>query len=235
VAQRRHDPALTYLHSTLDLGLIPGPVGTRGHDSHPIMHRELLIGGVQIRIVATGSQDGRLGVIGHRQSRCSTVKFQRVDVRLDPGFHLLIASCFRVGVGTGSQHRNKQRCRPRLPRRGVIDGNRFPRPVDVHLLAGFVFLTQHHVQMPPPVLITLAKPTVAISFGMRLPVFFPHQLQRQMAMLLQLLMNGFPVRLRPLPRRSSRNRLLPKQLGFQFFLTQSLRQGPPHLRRRRPL
>jgi hypothetical protein len=28
---------------------------------------------------------------------------------------------------------------------------------------------------------------------MRLPVFFPHQLQGQMTMLLQLLMNGIPI------------------------------------------
>jgi hypothetical protein len=34
------------------------------------------------------------------------------------------------------------------------------------------------------VLIALAKPTVAIAFGMGLPIFFPHQLQAQMAMLL---------------------------------------------------
>src|ERR1019366_9730155 len=103
------------------------------------------------------------------------VKFQGVDVRLDPSLQLLIASRFRVGVRTGPQHRNKQRCRPRLPRRGVIDGDRCPRPVHEHLLPGFVFLTQHYIQVPPPVLIALAKPTVAISLRMRLTVFFPRQ------------------------------------------------------------
>jgi len=58
-----------------------------------------------------------------------------------------------------------------------------------------VFLPQHHIQVPPPVLIALAKPTVAIPLGMRLPIFFPHQLQGQMTMLLQLLMDGIPIRL----------------------------------------
>jgi hypothetical protein len=74
-----------------------------------------------------------------------------------------------------------------------------------------VFLTQHHIQVPPPVLIALAKPTVAISLGMCLPVFFPQQLQRQMAMLLQLLMNRLPVWLWPLPHRSGWDGLVPKQ------------------------
>src|ERR1019366_10590236 len=69
VSQRRDDPAFAYLHSALDLGLIPRPVGTRRHHSHPVVHRELLIGGIQIRIVATGSGDRRLGVIGYYQNR----------------------------------------------------------------------------------------------------------------------------------------------------------------------
>jgi hypothetical protein len=61
-----------------------------------------------------------------------------------------------------------------------------------------VFLAQHHVQVPPPMLIALAKPTVAIPLGIRLTVFFPHQLQVQMAMLPQLLMDTSPVWLWPL-------------------------------------
>ena len=129
---------------------------------------------IQIRVVAASSGDGRLGVIGHRQSRDSADKLQRVDMRLNPGFQLLIASRFCVGVRTGSQHRNKQRSRPRLPGRGVIHGNRRPSPVDEHLLAGLVLLAQDHIQVSPPVLITFAKPTVAIAFGIRLPIFFPH-------------------------------------------------------------
>ncbi len=50
---------------------------------------------------------------------------------------------------------------------------------------GLVFLAQHHIQAPPALLIALAKPTVAIPLEIRLPVFFPHQLQSQMTMLLE--------------------------------------------------
>jgi hypothetical protein len=48
-----------------------------------------------------------------------------------------------------------------------------------------------------------------------------------MAMLLELLMNGFPVRLRPLPHRSGLDRLLPKQLGFQFLFARPSGNGQP--------
>ena len=199
------------------------------------MHRELLISGIQIRIVTAGSGDGCFGVIGHRHNRHPSEKFQGVNVRLNPGFQLLIASRFRVDVRTCAQHRNKQRCWPGLPRRVVIDGDRCPRPVHEHLFPGLVFLPQHHIQVPPPVLIALAKPTVAIPLGIRLSVFFPQQLQGQMAMLLELLMNGFPFRLRPLPLRSGLDGLVPKQLGFQFLFAQALGQRPTDPGRSRPL
>src|SRR5882757_1781995 len=56
-----------------------------------------------------------------------------------------------------------------------------------------------------------------------------------MAMLLQLLMNAVPVRLRTLPRRLDRNRLVPKQLGFQFLLAPAFGQRPTDASRSRPL
>src|SRR5882724_10537310 len=56
-----------------------------------------------------------------------------------------------------------------------------------------------------------------------------------MAMLLQLLMNAVPVRLRTLPRRLDRNRLVPKQLGFQFLFAPAFGQRPTDASRSRPL
>src|SRR5882724_1916051 len=55
-----------------------------------------------------------------------------------------------------------------------------------------------------------------------------------MAMLLQLLMNAVPVRLRTLPRRLDRNRLVPKQLGFQFLFAPAFGQRPTDASRSRP-
>src|SRR5882724_6738134 len=56
-----------------------------------------------------------------------------------------------------------------------------------------------------------------------------------MSMLLQLLMNAVPVRLRTLPRRLDRNRLVPKQLGFQFLFAPAFGQRPTDASRSRPL
>jgi hypothetical protein len=55
-----------------------------------------------------------------------------------------------------------------------------------------------------------------------------------MAMLLKLLVNGFLVRLRPLPHPSGLDGLGPKQLGFQFLIAQAFRHGPADPGRLRP-
>ena len=101
------DPALHDSYSIFGLRLISWLVGTRSHHAHPVVHRELLLRGIQIGIVAAGTGDGRSCVVGHHQSQYATEKFQRMDMRLNPGFQLLIARCFRIGVGAGSQHGNK--------------------------------------------------------------------------------------------------------------------------------
>ena len=62
------------------------------------MHHELLISGIQIGIVAAGATHRRLGVIWNRQPRRSTEEFQRADVRLNPGFQLLVPRGFRRGA-----------------------------------------------------------------------------------------------------------------------------------------
>ena len=54
------------------------------------MHRELLIGGIQIRIVAAGAGDGRLGVVGNRgalDGESSVLSSIRPAVSPHPGFH----------------------------------------------------------------------------------------------------------------------------------------------------
>jgi len=75
-----------------------------------------------------------------------------------------------------------------------------------HLVAGFVLLAQHHIQTLPLLLIALAKPAVAISLRMCLPVFFPHQLQRQGDAV--AVAHESPSRLNPRSMRSFRDLVL---------------------------
>jgi hypothetical protein len=87
-----------------------------------------------------------------------------------------------------------------------------------------VFLTQHHIQVLPPVLIALARPTVTIFLGMCLPVFRCSCTNcGDVAAVAHECCSSVPVRLRTLLRRWDRNRLVPKQLVFQFLFAPALR------------
>jgi hypothetical protein len=68
------------------------------------------------------------------------------------------------------------------------------RPIDEHLLAGFVFLPEHHVELGTPALVQLAEARVAIAVRIGLPVFLPQQLQSHVLVAAQLLMNRGEVR-----------------------------------------
>jgi hypothetical protein len=67
-------------------------------------------------------------------------------------------------------------------------------PIDEALLASLVLLAKNQVLLPPPPLIQLAEPTVAISLRVFLSVLFPSQLQCQMGMLLELIVEGWKIR-----------------------------------------
>ncbi len=77
MAQGRDDPALRQQNARLDLRLISRLVRTRGHDAHAIVHRHLLIRGVQVGIVAAGLGDAGFGVIGNNERWHTAGKTQK--------------------------------------------------------------------------------------------------------------------------------------------------------------
>ena len=86
-------------------------------------------------------------------------------------------------------------------------------------------LAQHRLQRPGPGAIQLAKPAVAIARRMRLPIFLPEQLQRDV-FAPQLAVNRRPVRQR-LGRRAGQPTLpADPQSGHQLGIGQAFGQGP---------
>src|SRR5437016_768604 len=69
----------------------------------------------------------------------------------------------------------------------VVDRDGGSRPIDEQLLAGLVFLSQHHVLLAPPALKQLAETGIAIAIRVGLPVLLPEQLLGQVWMQLPLL------------------------------------------------
>ena len=68
--------------------------------------------------------------------------------------------------------------------------------IDEGLLAGPVILPQHHIQMPGPIAVLLAEPTVVGSVPMLLDELLPEQLQGDALVGLQLPVNPREIGLR---------------------------------------
>jgi len=168
--------------------------GARRHDSHVVVHGKLLVGGVEIRIVAAGTAHSRSQVIWDEESGHSRKVFKSMHVSADPSAQLLVPSGFGIRIGTGAQHHHEQRRWPDFAGNRIVHRNRCTGPVHETLLARLVYLTKNYILLPAPTLVEFAEATVAVSFRMNLPVLFPSQLQRQMAMLLQLRMQVGKIR-----------------------------------------
>jgi hypothetical protein len=129
------------------------------------------------------------GVVRNHQRRNAAEVLERMHVRPQPRFHLLVARGLSPGVGARAQRGHKQLRWPCLAGVTVVHRNRRARPVHEHLLAGFVLLPQHHVKLRAPALVQLAEPRVAIAVRAGLPVFLPQQLQRHILTAAQLLVD----------------------------------------------
>jgi hypothetical protein len=67
------------------------------------MQGEVVIGRIQIRIVAMSLRHTGLGVIWNHQRWNASEVFERMHVRPQPRFHLLIARGLRPGVTAGPE------------------------------------------------------------------------------------------------------------------------------------
>src|SRR5213083_778 len=117
-----------------------------------------------------------------------------MHVSADPSAQLLVPGGFGIRVGTRAQHHHEQRGCPDFASNRIVHRNRCAGPIHEALLARLVHLAKNYILLPAPTLVEPAEATVAVPFRMHLPVFFPSQLQRQMAMLLQLRMQGGKIR-----------------------------------------
>ena len=97
---------------------------------------------------------------------------------------------FGVGVVAGTQHGHEYECRAYLTVRRIDDWNGVAGVIDESLLAGAVFLPQHHVQMARPVSILLAEPAVVGAVGVLFDELLPEELERDALVGCQFLVNG---------------------------------------------
>lgn len=79
-AQPRQNPALDQQHPGFGLGFVLGFVGPRRNDGDPVVGRHLLIGGIEVGLIATGAGDARFEVVRDEDIRQAGQELERPDV-----------------------------------------------------------------------------------------------------------------------------------------------------------
>ena len=234
VTQHRDNPALGYLYAGLDLGLISGLVGTRRENGQPIVFGHLAIGGIQIRLVAAGMLHPGLDVVRDDGFGNATQEFQGAHVGANPAGQLLALGSFGERVVAGAEDGDEKRSLvydlAGLP---VVNRNLVSGVVHKQLFARAVVVPQDHIERTRPIVVKLAEPAVAVTIR-RIPcaILFPQQLQREVAVGLQLPADGGEVRLGRLTRLRAWPGLSGKS-AFQLLLIPFRGQWPAHAGLRR--
>jgi hypothetical protein len=115
-------------------------------------------------------------------------------VGTDPVLQFLTRGGFGVGVVAGSQDGDEDRSLVLRTALRVIDGDRVPSIIHKELLTRLVFLAQHHIQVPPPLLVELTEAAVGVAIRMGLAILLPRQLERQVGMALEFFVKTGKIR-----------------------------------------
>src|SRR5688572_5704537 len=99
--QCSQNPALYDSDGIFNFSLVPWFSGPCWHDGGPVMLRHLVIGAVQVRLVAAGPSDAGARIVGHDQLNGALVKLKRTHVTVDPVRQPLPERCIGEGVVAG--------------------------------------------------------------------------------------------------------------------------------------
>ena len=116
--------------------------------------------------------------------------------------------------------------------RRIDDWNGVAGVIDERLLAGAVFLPQHHVQMAGPISILLAEPAVVGAVGVLLDKLLPEELERNAPVGCQFLVNLDEIGLhfaRLTALGFAVDRRWRKQQPLQLRVVEGVREGPTQL------
>ena len=192
-AQARQNPALDDLYAHLGFGFVLGLVGSRRYHSQAVMCGQLLVGGVEVGVIAAGLTDTAAQIIGDNQRWTAAIEGQHAHMATQPVGQRLTESGLGVGVVGGAQHADKDLGVAHLAGAGMDDRHRLPAVVHEAFLAGGVGLAHGALLALTPLAVTVAELGVAVATGgILLGVFLPQQLLGH-ALALELLMKSGPV------------------------------------------
>ena len=223
-------PPLGHEHAVLDCSLVPGLPRPRGDDDGAVVGGEVLVGAVDVGLVAAGAGDGASELVRDPQRGGAAEVVHHVDVRVDPVLQLLGLGRLGVGQLAGAEDGDEQLDPPQLARASVDQGGPLPGEVDEGLLAGAVHLAHRRPQPPRPLPVDLTELGVAVAGRMDLEVLLPEELQGD-AVAPEFAVDVRTVGAGPIVHR----RAAGKQPSRQPRVVELWRQRPAEAAARRPL
>ncbi len=141
------------------------------------MGGHLLVGAVEVGLVAVGAGDGARQVVGDHDAGSATKVREGVHVGGDPVAQLLRGGRLGVGVAARPEHGHEELRAGDHPRLCAGDRQPLAGEVDEELLAGLVLLAHDDVDAPAPAAVVLAVLAVLVARREALLVLHPQQLQ----------------------------------------------------------
>ena len=200
VAQPRQHPARDHQHAVLHLGLVLGPARAGRQHGHAVMLGQVVVGGVDVRLVARGLRHAAAQVVGYPQLGAAAEESQRPHVAAYPVRQLLAPGRFDVGVVRRPQHGHEHLGGADFAAAAVGHADGLAGVVDEQALARCVGLPHRRRQLLVPAPVVLAERAVLVAVRLLGLLLFPQQFQRH-ALAAQFIVHGRPGRRQPLYRR----------------------------------
>src|SRR6266536_4990878 len=178
-------PAFYNADGVFDFGFIARFVGSGRQDRDAVMLSHLVIGAVEVRLIAARPRDSGTGVVRHEQFGDALEKLEGAHMAVDPVRQILAERRAGKGVCAGAEHGDEDRSRRDFAGLAVIDRDGVSGPVDKRLLARVVIVPENHISAAVPPLIEFAEAAVAIAVQMSFAIFLPKELQCQVFMSLK--------------------------------------------------
>ena len=221
MAQACQNPAFDHEHAVLDLGLVLRAARTCRQHRHAIVLGQILIGRVDVRLVARNLGHPAAQVVGHPQFGGAAEEFQRSYMAADPVRQLLRPGRLDVGVVRCAQYGHEDLRLPDFTTVHFADLDCRPGVVDEQPLARRVRLTHRQRQVLAPAPVMLAEGTVLEAVSLLGLIFLPQQVKGD-ALAAQASVNLCPVWCGTLHHRRF---VRWKQPAFQRHLIHVGRQG----------
>ena len=189
------------------------------------MRRHLGVGPIDLGVVETGLDDGRLGIIRHQQMWNAADCREGMDMGVDPVGKRLRPARMRKSEARRAEHRDKDLHLVDFAGQPINnDRNPIAGVIDEQTLAGRVRVSHRRRQLRFKAAIELAKPRIAVTAGIGGDIFIPDDHQGDV-LALQLPMNRRPIRL-GVAAMAQFGPVIGVKRCLQVAVAHAVRQGP---------